>query len=88
MDVWALVSYSNIMVEKKRCGPQTELSTNAAAKITRCGCGTIHLHIVRSGITLQLSTEHFAELSATVAGAHDALKMFEGVSSEDNPTIN
>jgi hypothetical protein len=32
-------------------------------RITRCACGTIHLHIARSGVTLQLSEEGFADLA-------------------------
>ncbi len=63
--------------EKKKCGPHTELASNPAARITRCGCGTIHLHIARSGVTLQLSRGQFAEVSATVAGAFDALRLFD-----------
>ena len=79
------------MADGKRCGVHTELSTSPAAKITRCGCGTVHLHILRSGVTLQLSAEQFAEVSATVAGAHDALKAFHSgghLSSDEKPTIN
>ncbi len=80
------------MADGKRCGVHTELSTSPAAKITRCGCGTVHLHLARSGVTLQLSSEQFAEVSATVAGAHDALKAFHSggrpLADDDNPTIN
>jgi hypothetical protein len=80
------------MADGKRCGVHTELSTSPAAKITRCGCGTVHVHIVRSGVTVQLSAEQFAEVSATVAGAHDALKAFGAggrlPSDDENPTIN
>lgn len=79
------------MAEGKRCGTHTELSSSPAAKITRCACGAVHVHITRSGVSLQLSAEHFAEISATVAGAHDALKAFHAggvLSSDEKPTIN
>lgn len=79
------------MADGKRCGAHTELSTSPAAKITRCACGAVHVHLLRSGVSLQMSAEQFAEVSATIAGAHEALKMFQaggGRSSDENPTIN
>jgi hypothetical protein len=62
--------------DKKRCGPHVELAANPAARITRCARGTFHIHVVKWGVTLQLSAEHFAEVAATFAGAFEAMKLF------------
>jgi len=54
------------------CGPRTELAKNDGVRITRCACGTIHLQITRSGVTVQLSEEAFADLARAAGEAlHD-----------------
>jgi hypothetical protein len=40
--------------KKRPCGPHVELASNATTRITRCGCGTIHVHLNAHGISLRL----------------------------------
>jgi len=44
------------------CGNHEELAKTAGFRISRCACGTVHLHVVKSGVTLQLSETSLAEL--------------------------
>lgn len=60
-----------------RCGPHTELVNNGTVRVTRCGCGTVHMTIAPSGVTVRLSAEHFRLLSGGVRMATE--KMDEGV---------
>jgi hypothetical protein len=62
------------------CGPRTELAKNDGVRITRCSCGTIHLHIARSGVTLQLTEEGFAELARA---SNEALRDVESAGDSD-----
>ena len=61
------------MSDKKPCGPHTELAKSEGARITRCACGAVHMHLSRSGVTVQLSSDHFEELGHVVALASRAL---------------
>jgi hypothetical protein len=38
-----------------KCGPHTTLTSNAALRVTQCGCGTYHVTLVRRGLTLQMN---------------------------------
>ena len=68
----AFLSYANPFAtmttqgtkSREACGPRTELAKNENVRITRCGCGAIHLHFTRSGVSLQLTEEGFADLAA------------------------
>lgn len=56
------------------CGPHTTLTSTPALRITRCGCGTYHVTIVRRGVTLQLGE---AETRALAEGLGVALRVAE-----------
>ena len=58
---------------KPRCGAQTELVRSRAARISRCACGTIHLHLPASQVTLHLDRPAFDELARTVQNASQKL---------------
>jgi hypothetical protein len=51
------------------CGAHTELAKTGGMRITHCACGTVHLHVARSGVTLQLSEGALAELASATAEA-------------------
>jgi hypothetical protein len=52
------------------CGSaRTELAKNDGVRITRCACGTIHLQMTRTGVTLQLTEAAFAELARATGEA-------------------
>jgi hypothetical protein len=42
---------------KTPCGQHTELASNDSVRITRCGCGTLHLTLNASGVTVRLQPE-------------------------------
>ena len=70
------------MSNSKRCGAHVELARNGSTRITRCGCGQVHLHILHSGVTVQVSDEHFREIAAAFA---TAVQDQEGAPSEAAP---
>ena len=76
------------MDEKKRCGPHTELAKNATSRITRCGCGQVHLHFMANGVTLQVSTEKLAEMLAAMNEAAESLRSFSGESGDERTHFN
>jgi hypothetical protein len=45
------------MSSPSACGPHTELASNNAVRVTRCTCGTVHVTILSSGVTVRLSVE-------------------------------
>jgi hypothetical protein len=48
--------------ERPACGQHEELAKTTGFRLTRCNCGTVHLHIVKGGVTLQLTDTTLAEL--------------------------
>jgi hypothetical protein len=57
------------MSSKKSCGPHVELTSNPAVRVTRCACGTLHVHLKASGVSLQLEEEQLRHVSNGLAGA-------------------
>jgi hypothetical protein len=55
--------------ESKKCGPHVELVSNQAARVTRCGCGTIHLQMHGNGVTLRLPAEGFRHVANALSAA-------------------
>ena len=55
--------------DRGSCGPHEELSKTTAFRLTRCNCGTVHLHFLKGGVTVQLTDTTLAELvnAATAA---------------------
>lgn len=66
---------------KPPCGPHVTLSDNEGARVARCPCGTVHVLVKASGVSLQLSEERFQKLGLAVMGAVSALG-----SQPTNPT--
>ena len=56
------------------CGPHTELTNNDAVRVTRCSCGTVHVTLLRSGVTVRMSTENFRAMSSGLRSAADRLE--------------
>ncbi len=46
------------------CGPHSELVSNNMVRVTRCACGTVHMTIVASGVTVRMSAETFRGVAA------------------------
>jgi hypothetical protein len=74
------------MAEPNRCGQHTELIHNGTVRVTRCSCGTIHMTLIPSGVTVRLSADHFRLMSAGVRIA--AEKLDEAVPRIDSSCVN
>lgn len=57
------------MSDKPACGPQTTIVNTEQVRIAKCPCGTFHVTLVPSGVTVQLTTERLAELGRAIAVA-------------------
>jgi hypothetical protein len=60
-------------MSRRPCGNHVTLSENDGARVSRCACGTLHVLIKPSGVTVQLNHERFHELGLAVMGAVSAL---------------
>lgn len=52
------------MASEKNCGPHTELVSNNQTRVTRCPCGTVHVALHSSGITIRMSEAAFRSTAA------------------------
>ncbi len=59
------------MAAPKKCGPHTELASNEATRITRCGCGTVHVTLIGPGVTFRMpaATRSEGVASGSLQGA-------------------
>ncbi len=74
---------------RAECGTHTELAKTSGVRITRCACGTVHLHVARSGVTLQLSDESLSHLAAATAEAMGELERFASpTNASPNTCVN
>jgi hypothetical protein len=48
--------------DRGSCGSHEELARTTGFRLTRCACGTVHLHVTKAGVTVQLSDTQLAEL--------------------------
>jgi hypothetical protein len=67
------------------CGPHTELVSNNNVRVTRCSCGTVHVTIMASGVTLRMSIEAFRHMAAGLKMAADRM---DGSAQLGSSTIN
>ena len=63
---------------KASCGKHATLSDNQGARVTQCPCGTVHVLMKQSGVTVQLSEERFQQLGLAVMGAVSVLGNRDG----------
>jgi hypothetical protein len=54
------------MSGKASCGPHTTIVNTDGVRIARCPCGTFHVTLVQSGVTVQLSADKLAELGRAI----------------------
>jgi hypothetical protein len=55
------------------CGSHTELVANNAIRVTRCACGTFHVTLIASGVTVRMSAEVFRGAAAGLKAVVDRL---------------
>jgi hypothetical protein len=51
---------------KASCGPQTVMVNTDTLRLAKCPCGTFHVTLVASGVTVQLSEARLAELGRAI----------------------
>ncbi|AUX48154.1 hypothetical protein SOCE26_096840 [Sorangium cellulosum] len=61
------------MASSKKCGPHTELASNDATRVTRCGCGTVHITLLGPGVTVRMSAEAFRGVTSGLKAAAERL---------------
>lgn len=54
------------MSGKTACGPHTTIVNTEGVRIAKCPCGTFHVTLMQSGVTVQLSAEKLAELGRAI----------------------
>ena len=67
------------------CGPHTELVSNSTVRVTRCPCGTVHMTINTSGVTVRMSAETFRNVASGLKIAADRI---DGAPQLGTTTIN
>jgi len=72
-------------MSKPSCGPHTDLATNENVRITRCGCGTLHVTLVANGVTLRLTHE---QAKKVVSGLNAAMDRLEDHTSVPSSCVN
>jgi hypothetical protein len=58
---------------KSRCGAQVELAKGEGVRITQCGCGAVHVHVMDNAVTLRLGAERFKQLADAMSAARRAI---------------
>ena len=51
---------------KASCGTQTVMVNTDTLRLARCPCGTFHVTLVASGVTVQLAEARLAELGRAI----------------------
>ncbi len=59
------------------CGQHDELARTTDFRVTRCTCGTVHLHIAKRGVTVQLTDTMLAELVNVASAAQRKVEALE-----------
>ena len=67
------------------CGPHTELVSNNTVRVTRCPCGTVHVTMITSGVTVRMNAETFRNVAA---GMKLAVDRIDGNPQLGTTTIN
>ena len=67
------------------CGPHTELVSNNTVRVTRCSCGTVHVTMITSGVTVRMNAETFRNMAS---GLKLAVDRIDGSSVLGTTSIN
>jgi hypothetical protein len=70
---------------KTPCGAHVDLASNDSVRITRCGCGTVHLTLLNSGVTVRISAE---QMRGVLAGMKNAAERLEDLGRSGTTCIN
>jgi hypothetical protein len=61
--------------ERAGCGDREELARTSNFNLSRCSCGTVHLHMVKAGVTVQLADTMLAELVNVASAAQRTVEL-------------
>lgn len=73
---------------KNACGPQTEIATNNVVRVTRCGCGILHVTHLANGVTVRMTAEQLRGASIGFAAALEKIDEPVEFSSTGSTSIN
>jgi hypothetical protein len=76
------------MSAKNSCGSHTELTSTNAVRVTRCSCGTVHVTLLASGVTVRMSADAFHNVAAGLNAASERLEERPDFSSTGSTSIN
>ncbi len=75
-------------MSKPACGQHTELVSNNAVRVTRCTCGTVHVTIVASGVTVRMPADAFRNVATGLRAAADKLESSTEITATGSTSIN
>ncbi|GAC1353313.1 MAG: hypothetical protein NVS3B20_17040 [Polyangiales bacterium] len=76
-------------MSEKKCGSHVELAANKAARITRCACGTLHVHLHAQGLSLRLDESSLRHVANAMSGALRLVDMADAAAQRPtDETIN
>ena len=73
--------------DRASCGSHEELARTTDFRLTRCACGTVHLHMVKGGVTLQLTETMLAELVNVSTAAHRKVETLTAAEPARAPSV-
>lgn len=59
------------MADRKPCGRHSELVVNDAVRVTRCGCGMVHVHFLATGVSMRMNEDTMRLATAAMMTATD-----------------
>jgi len=75
-------------MSQKSCGPHVDLASNDAIKITRCPCGTVHVTLLSSGVTVRMNADVLKNATIGLKAAVERLEQSVIVASTGSSSIN
>ena len=75
-------------MSKSACGQPIELVSNNAVRVTRCTCGTVHVTLVASGVTVRMPADVFRSVASGLQGAVDKLGGSAEITATGSTSIN
>lgn len=75
-------------MSKSACGPHTEILSNNAVKVTRCNCGTVHVTLVASGVTVRMPADQFRNIATGLRTAAEKLEPPATITATGSTSIN
>jgi limonene-1,2-epoxide hydrolase len=72
----------------KTCGPHVDLASNDAIKITRCSCGTVHVTLLSSGVTVRMNADILRNATIGLKAAVERLDQAVIIKATGTTSIN